>query len=287
MIPVAMYFCLNRGSVKAGSDYESFVAAAAAGGFDGCDLDAGYAAQRGAAATADLFAGHHLRFGGWGLGDWRGTDAAAADHLAKLPAHAAVARALDADTCATWIMPSSDRTLTENWRFHVERLAPVARVLADHGLRLGLEFVAPYHLRAKFAHEFAFTPGQMLELAGDVGPNVGLLVDAFHLHCAGVPMSALERLTPRQVVLCHINDAPRIPVYDVQDGTRLLPGEGAIDLGGFLGGLATIGYAGPVSMEVFSDELRALDPAEAARRGAEACKRVAGMVPSPSGRGLG
>jgi sugar phosphate isomerase/epimerase len=50
---------------------------------------------------------------------------------------------------------------------------------------------------------------------------------------------------------------------------RLLPGEsGVIDLAAFLKTLDAIGYDGPVAVETFSDELKALPPNEAAERAA-------------------
>jgi sugar phosphate isomerase/epimerase len=163
----------------------------------------------------------------------------------------------------------------ENWNYHVERIRPVARVLAEHGLRFGLEFVAPYHLRRKFKHEFIFTPGLMLELADAAGPNVGLLVDIFHCHCAGTPWEHLAQIPKERIVLAHLNDAPDVPVAEVEDGTRLLPGQGVLDIPGFLAALRKTGYDGPVSVEVFSAALRAMPPADAAKMAWEATKRAA------------
>lgn len=267
-----LYLCLNRGTCGGKLPTEDFARVAADAGFAGADVDLGYArANGGASALADLYAKHGLRFGGWGLGDWRSADKAKSDaSLEDLKALAPIAAELKADSCATWLMPSSDLPLMDNWRFHVERLKPQAQVLADHGLRLGLEFVAPHHLRRKSRHEFVFTPGLMLELAADVGPNVGLLVDCFHVHCAGVPMSDVADLPREKVVLAHLNDAPEGQIWDVNDGVRLLPGEGAIDAAAFLSALRDAGYAGPVSLEVFSDDLRALPPEEAAERAFDA-----------------
>jgi len=59
-------------------------------------------------------------------------------------------------------------------------------------------------------------------------------------------------------------------VAALTDAMRVLPGAGVIDLDGFLGTIAARGYDGPVSIELFSEELRALDPAEAARQAYEA-----------------
>ncbi|HLL90150.1 MAG TPA: sugar phosphate isomerase/epimerase family protein [Tepidisphaeraceae bacterium] len=269
-----MYVCLNRGTAGGNLGTEPFTDLAAAAGFQGADVDLGYGVQHGAAKLADLFAARHLRFGGWGLPDWRGDDAAWQEGLGGLGAVADVAAALKIDSCATWLMPASDLPFMENWAFHVRRLKPMAQVLADRGLRLGLEFVAPYHLRAAKPHAFVFTPAQMLELADAVGPNAGLLVDCFHVHAAGEPWDAVARLPGDRIVLAHVNDCPNVPLGQVQDGERLLPGEGVIDLPAFFAALKATGYAGPVSLEVFNADLRALPAEQAAKRAWAATSRV-------------
>ena len=189
-------------------------------------------------------------------------------------AAAKLAAKLSIDSCATWIMPSSEQRFIENWTFHVARLTEVARILGAQGLRLGLEFVSPYHLRTKFPHEFIFTPGQMLELAADVGENVGLLVDSFHCYNAGITWDDLAKIPASKIVLAHLNDCPAGPLSEVQDFRRVLPGEGVIDLRGFVRALRKAGYEGPLSVEVFSDDLKSLAPDIAATRAADASKRL-------------
>jgi sugar phosphate isomerase/epimerase len=275
----AIYICLNRGTAGGSLPLDQFVHLAAQAGFQGADVDLGYAQEHGAAAVRDLYSASGMKFGGWGPpGDWRGDAGPLADNLKKLDQQAGLAAELGIDACATWIMPSSDRPLIKNWAFHVERLTPIAKVLAGHGLRLGLEFVAPYHLRRKFPHEFIFTPGQMLELAADIGPNVGLLVDCFHLYTAGDTWDHLAKIPADKIVLAHLNDAPAGAVSLVEDGNRLLPGEGAIDARAYLAALQAAGYRGPVSLEVFSTELREMTPADAARRAWQATARAVGKT---------
>lgn len=270
-----MYFCLNRGTTGGGLPLDEFVDLAAAAGFAGADVDLGYALQHGAAKLRDLYAAKKMRFGGWGPSDWRGEAAKAQENLATLRKLAPIAAELGVDSASTWIMPSSDLPFMENWRFHVERLKPVAAALAEHGRRFGLEFVAPCHLRRKFRHEFIFTPGQMLELADAVGANVGLLVDCFHCHAAGIDVASLRDLPASRIVLVHVNDAPAMPIHAIQDGERLLPGDGVIDLRGFCDAVRATGYAGPASLEVFNAGLRALPPAEAAAKAGKSLARLA------------
>ena len=112
----------------------------------------------------------------------------------------------------------------------------------------------------------------MLELADAVGPNAGLLVDIFHCHCSGTTWETLAAIPGQRIVLAHLNDAPKVPVAQVNDRNRLLPGQGGLDIAGFLAALHKTGYAGPVSLEVFSNELRAMAPADAAKLAGESLR---------------
>lgn len=281
-----MYYCLNRGTLKRGLTTEQFLDAAALGGFEGADVDMDFALREGAGKLAEMHLLRSLQYGGWGPPDWRNEASKALEGIEMLKKFAAIAKELGgADSCCTYIMPSSDRRFMENWRFHVERLKPVAWALAEHGLRLGLEFVAPHHLRKHGEHEFIFTPGQMLELAADIGPNVGLLVDCFHVYCSGVSMKTLGVLPKEKIVLVHLNDAPKgVEVPDVKDGERVLPGEGAIDLTAFAREIDATGYEGPCSVEVFSEQLRAMDEREAAKKAWDATRRSMGVDRGPMSR---
>lgn len=272
-----MYLSLNRGTCGSHLPYDAFVKLAADAGFAAADAEFGYAVENGVTAMRDLFKSHNLRLGGWGLGDWQSDEPQHRDCLDALIAYAKVAAELGIDSCTTWIMPSSDRTFLENWKFHVERLKPAARILANNGLRLGLEFVSPYHLRRHFANEFLFTPGVALQLAEDIGPNVGLLVDAFHMHAAGESLEYLSTIFLEKIVLVHISDCAVSHLPDVKDAERVLPGDGVIDLKAFMAAVKMTGYDGPVSLEVFNHDLDKLPPAEVAAKARQACKTAAGL----------
>lgn len=216
----------------------------------------------------------NLRFGGWNPALDHRTEPAKRDaQLKRLQAQAKIAGELKIDSCATYIMSSSDLPFLENWRQHVQGLRPTAQVLADHGLRFGLEFLGPYHIRYSRRHEFIFTPGQMLELADDVGPNVGLLVDSYHAYTSATPWKRLGQLPAEKVVWVHFNDAAKLPLPELKDNERLLPGDGVMDGAGFLKAIHATGYKGPVSVEVFG-ALTGVEPKEAAKRAGEATMKV-------------
>jgi len=74
--------------------------------------------------------------------------------------------------------------------------------------------------------------------------------------------------------MTHINDAPRIPLGQIDDGQRLLLGEGAIDLVAYVNALKKAGYDGPVSLEVFNADLRKMPPIDAAKKAWDATRKA-------------
>ena len=231
------------------------------------------AAQRGISAISEQMASAGLRFGAWsmpvayaaGEDSWR-------QALAELPAQAELAASLGADRTSTPVSPISDeRAWDENYRFHLERLGPIAESLAAHGIRFGLEWIGPKTLRDGARYSFIHTMEDMLQLAADLGDNVGLLVDIFHLFTSHTDVSAVRGLTNAQVVNVHVNDAVAGRSADEQmDLERALPAEtGLTDVAGFLQALDAIGYDGPVTVEPFSQRVRALAPAGAAQAAAD------------------
>ena len=215
----------------------------------------------------------------WGLpvngpqSDW-------AVDLKELAACAKTAARLGATRCAAWVPSWHDsRDLTENTAYHIARLTPVAAVLADHGVSLGLEFLGPRTLYASQRYAFIHTMQAMLDMAAQIGPNVGLLLDAWHLFTSGGRLQDLARLSPSDIVHVHISDAPvGVPFDQVIDTSRHLPLEtGVLDLPGFLRALKTLGYQGPVVTEPFNAALNALaatNPKAAAEKVSQAMDRL-------------
>ena len=267
-----MYKALSPGTIGVRPrDLREAVAWAGRHGFGGVEVGAREVAdlveQEGAAAVRSVFAAAGVRPAGFGLPiDWRGATEAWRAGVEALPRLARAAAAIGATRCMTWILPGSDeRPPEENRRFHVERLTPPARILADAGCRLGLEFLGPKTLRDGRTYPFIHTMREMLALGAEIGPNVGLLLDSWHWYTSHATLDDVRTLRPEQVVYVHVNDAPAgVPVDEQIDNVRALPGEtGVIDITGFLRALQAIGYDGPVVPEPFKQDLRALPSDEA------------------------
>jgi len=99
-----------------------------------------------------------------------------------------------------------------------------------------------------------------------IGERLGVLLDAYHWHLSGGTVSEIAAIPTGMPLFVHINDAPPGDVTTLDDSMRVLPGEGVIDLTAFLAAIAARGYDGPVSIELFSERLRAMPAEEAAQR---------------------
>ncbi|MEK4851983.1 sugar phosphate isomerase/epimerase family protein [Paenibacillus sp. FSL H7-0756] len=234
---------------------ERFIELAGNGGFQAVDLDARGLIQRlgvdGARAKLEQ---HGVVIGAIGLPvDWRADEDQFRAGLTGLTE--AAARSLGCTRCCTYILPSTDAKPAHFLAVATRRLRICALILGAYGIRLGLEFVGPHHLRTAWKYPFIWTMEETLDWIDAIGePNVGLLLDAFHWHTNGQSPDDIERLQAQQVVHVHINDAPDIPLEAVRDNGRLYTGEGVINLEGFLRGLQHIGYDGIVSQEVLTAE---------------------------------
>ncbi len=213
--------------------------------------------------------------------EWRKDADTFQQGLKKLPDLARAAQEIGCARVCTWLPPAINDDPLHFRNQTRDRFRQVAVIVGDHGLRFGLEWVGPRTLRhgpgAMGPNEFLYNMPGALELIADIDSphdNVGLLADSFHWYTTGATAGDIEALRPEQIVHVHINDAPDRPRDAQMDFERLLPGEGVIDLIGFLGALRRIGYGGPVAVETFSKNLAALGPPEAARRTADAVQAV-------------
>jgi sugar phosphate isomerase/epimerase len=222
-------------------------------------------------------------FGAAGLGvDFRGEDARFLETLKSLPADAAALQKAGVTRVGTWITPG-DRRLTyrANFHRHADRLREVAKILGDHGIRLGLEYVGPKTSWSASKYPFVHTMVEDRELIEAIGrDNVGLVLDSWHWYCAGETPDDIRKLSNKDVVACDLNDAPKgIPVDQQKDNARELPcATGVIDLKGFLEALVSIGYDGPVRAEPFNAALRSLPASEAVSKTGRAMKEAFSLI---------
>jgi sugar phosphate isomerase/epimerase len=256
---------------------EQFIQLAAKYGFQAVDLNALALVERqGTEGARGMLQKHGIIIGSIGLPvDWRTTEEAFREGLGKLVQEAAAASTLGCTSCCTYILPSTDLKAAHFMALATRRLRTCAQILGAYGIRLGLEFVGPHHLRTRYKHPFIWTLEETLDWIDAIGErNVGLLFDSYHWYTNGLTVADIERLRADQIVHVHINDAPDVPVQDALDNGRTYPGEGVIDLVGFLQGLQTIGYQGVVAQEILSSTPSSDTPERLVQRSKEGFDKI-------------
>ena len=189
--------------------------------------------------------------------------------LITLNNHCKVLNKLNVKGFNTWIMPTNNElTYLNNFKIHQERLKECAKIIGDHGMKLGLEFVGPKTLMSRDQFSFIRTINELRELIFAIDEkNVGYQLDAFHLYCANHSVEDLKFLKKEDIIMCQLNDAVIGRSRDEQlDLERELPGKsGLIDTSPFLNFLNNIGYEGTVSAEPFTKELNRMNNEDAAK----------------------
>lgn len=280
--------CLACGMIGVSGDERKVIEWASTYGFESIEPPTSFLAKASEAelqAYRDEMKKRNLVWGAAGLPvDFRGNDDAFNQGMKTLPDYAKSLQRAAVTRTATWLMPGH-RSLTyiANFKQHARRLREVARVLDDHGIRLGLEYVGPKTSWSANRFPFIHTMAEMKDLIAEIGlGNVGFLLDSWHWYTAHETEADLLTLKANDVVMCHINDAPKdIPVDQQVDSRRELPcATGVIDVKSFLGALIKIGYNGPVACEPFSQELRKMQPDQALSAVAVAVKKAVALAES-------
>ncbi len=279
-----MFTSLNPRMIRLSLSFEQTVQAASDYGFEGVELDQASLGDMPPERLKEQLRNAGLRAGGFSLPvDFSGDEATYREGLRGLPEIAARATAAGATRCTRALRPwSDDRDWKENRQLTVQRLQPVAAILAEHGCRLGLEYVAPATSRRDHRYQFVHTMEQAVCLGREIGSGTGLLVDSWHWYTAKETPDDIARLTNDDIVSVHVNDAPAgLDVDEQIDLERLLPGaSGVIDIAGFLGALRALNYDGPVIVEPFDRSLEKLDAPGRLRATADALEKVMRRSPA-------
>ncbi len=147
-------------------------------------------------------------------------------------------------------------------------LREMADVAAPFGVRLAFEFLAPQTCSVR-------TLGEGWEVVRAAErDNVGLVFDTYHFYVGGSSWESLDQFDVDRLFIGHLNDAEDLPLEQLTDGHRLLPGEGIFPLGRMLSRLHERGYDGAYAIEVMRPAYRERELREYARSALEATQRV-------------
>ena len=148
----------------------------------------------------------------------------------------------------------------------VDRMAADFNALGDlarsHGVRVGFEALCwGRHVND---HRDAW---EVVRRADH--PNVGVILDSFHTLGRKIDPETIRRIPGDKIFFVQLADAPAIDMDLLYWSRhfRNMPGEGDLDVTGFMRAVAATGYSGPLSLEIFNDQFRAGLPRLVARDG--------------------
>lgn len=145
----------------------------------------------------------------------------------------------------------------------IEDLALVAERAGRRGIRIGFEALAWGRHVKTWGHAWRLVEAVRHEA-------LGLLVDSFHTLSLGDDPSGLAAVPGERIFFVQVADAPKLDM-DVLSWSRhfrCFPGQGDLDVAGFLAPIIESGYGGPISLEIFNDEFRAASARQTAADGA-------------------
>jgi len=162
------------------------------------------------------------------------------------------------------------------------QLNAVGKVAAEHGVTVAFEALAwGRHVNRV---------GQAWDAVVRADhPAVTLAVDTFHMLARGDDGSALDGVPGERIGILQVADAPllEMSVLEWSRHFRCFPGQGALDVTGVVAAVLDAGYRGPLSLEVFSDVVREVEPGTTARDAMRSLlfleDQVAGVVHEPAG----
>lgn len=163
-------------------------------------------------------------------------------------------RLLLCSNCAPQSLGDRDRIVAD--------LRALGDLAAMHGITVGYEALAwGSHVND---HRDAWAIVQAVD-----HPNIGILLDSFHSLARGIPNESIRAIDPVKLVFVQLADAPLLRMDHLYWSRhfRNLPGQGGLDLTGYVAEVLRIGYRGPLSLEIFNDRFRATSAEMVARDG--------------------
>jgi len=110
--------------------------------------------------------------------------------------------------------------------------------------------------------------------------RVGIILDSFHILTRGLPVDPIRSIPADRITFVQIADAPKLEMDLLQLSRhfRCFPGQGDLDIAGFMSALTATGYDGWLSHEIFNDRFRMASPRRIAADGERSLIRLTGRT---------
>jgi 4-hydroxyphenylpyruvate dioxygenase len=138
----------------------------------------------------------------------------------------------------------------------VDRAAADFRELGERAARRGLRI--GYEALAWGRHVFDHRDAWEIVRRAD-HPAIGLILDSFHTLARKIDPDSIRSIPGDRIFLVQVADAPLLDM-DILSWSRHfrnMPGQGGLDITGFLAAVEATGYRGYLSLEIFNDQFRA------------------------------
>jgi sugar phosphate isomerase/epimerase len=153
-----------------------------------------------------------------------------------------------------------------------EAFAPLCRQAAERGTNILFEM-----LPAQFSRAPSLDQALAITRGSGAG-NGGIMLDNLHLQRIGIDSGEIVRkLKAGDLIGVEINDGMLAMPKKFEDSVvnkRLLPGDGEFDIAAFLQALWSVGYDGPIGVEVLNEYIRKWDLKTAATEAFAKTQRV-------------
>ncbi|GAB4069210.1 sugar phosphate isomerase/epimerase and 4-hydroxyphenylpyruvate domain-containing protein [Ancylobacter sonchi] len=138
----------------------------------------------------------------------------------------------------------------------IDRLAADFVELGERAGRRGLR--VGYEALAWGRHIYDYRDAwEIVRRAGR--PEVGVVLDSFHILARKLDLATIATIPRDKIAMVQMADAPLLQLDPLSWSRhwRCLPGQGDLDLAGFMDALVATGYDGVLSLEIFNDRFRA------------------------------
>jgi len=155
----------------------------------------------------------------------------------------------------------------DEYKLVAENMRRVGEAAKSSNMRMSIEFVR--------ASPYMSTLLTALKVTREAAhPNFGVMFDFYHFWSGLNRLEDMDQIRQGEIQHVHFQDVPDVPRELLDNNSRIIPGDGIAPVDAMLRKLASKGYAGPLSVELFLPQFQTGDPYEVAREIRQKCEAV-------------
>jgi sugar phosphate isomerase/epimerase len=203
-----------------------------------------------------------------GLRDYEGMTPAVRDRKLALADHLMDQMAM-VGTDLLVLASNTSAQSNRNWAQAVDDLRRLGDLARSRNVRIGYEALCYSPWIGDYRKAW--------ELVREVDhSHVGLVLDSAHVFLLNLPLEPINEIPAERIFLVELADLPttNLGIREIVRYYRLFPGEGTRNMVDFVRRVASTGYTGYYSVEIFSSHYEAMEPKLAAQRAYDSMSRL-------------